>query len=128
MPRRIGATDPADLMAQTRAEMGLLRQLQQTRCVVPHPSRGGSSSYPVWAREEKIEKWYAGEATDVFLASLYCWEEPLHPHCQTGASARTTIVGVDMIHIVTFLTAHSNSTMDKMGAFIYNKGRGALFQ
>ena len=67
----IGATDPADLVAQAGAETGLSRQLQQTRRVMPHPSRGGSSGYPVWFREEQLEKWYAGEATDVSLASLY---------------------------------------------------------
>jgi hypothetical protein len=46
--------------------MGLLRQLQllqQTCRVLPHPREGGSSRYPVWFREEQLEKWYAGEAT-----------------------------------------------------------------
>jgi hypothetical protein len=76
--------------------------------------------------QEQLEKWYAGEATNVSLVSLYCWEEHLLPHRQTGNKARTTIVGVDMIHLVTFLIAHSDSTMDKMVAFIYNKG-GALY-
>ena len=38
----IGATDPADLVAQARAEMGLSRQLQQTRRELPHPRDGGS--------------------------------------------------------------------------------------
>jgi hypothetical protein len=122
----IGATDPADLVVQARAEMGLSLQLQQTRCVSPHPRKGGSSGYPVWVREEQLEKWYAGEATDVSLASLYRWEEHLLPHRQTGNRARTTIVGVDMIHLVNFLITHSNSTMIEMAAFIYNKG-GALY-
>ncbi len=36
------------------------------------------------------------------------------------------IMGVNMIHLVTFLIAHSNSTMDKMVAFIDNIG-GALY-
>jgi hypothetical protein len=31
-----------------------------------------------------------------------------------------------MIHLVTFLIAHSDSTMDEMVAFIYNKG-GSLY-
>jgi hypothetical protein len=122
----IGATDPADLVAQAQAEMGLLLQLQQTCRVLPHPSRGGSSGYPIWVRKEQLEKWYAGEATDVSLASLYHLEERLLPHHQTGNRARTAIVRVNMIHLVTFLIAHSNSTMDEMAAFIYNKG-GALY-
>jgi len=41
----IGATDSADLVAQARAEMGLSRQLQQTRHMLPHPREGGSSGY-----------------------------------------------------------------------------------
>jgi hypothetical protein len=43
----IGATDPADLVAQAWAETDLSRQLQQTCRLLPHPSKGGSSSYSV---------------------------------------------------------------------------------
>ena len=75
----LGAVDPANLRAQARAELGLSRELAQPRRVKPYPYRGGSSSYPIWAYEEQLEKWYAGEATNVFLASLYCWEERLFP-------------------------------------------------
>ena len=63
---------------------------------------------------------------------MVCWrgnrslEECRSPHHQTGAPARTAIVGVDMIHLATFLIAHSDSTRDEMAAFIYNKG-GALY-
>jgi hypothetical protein len=49
-----------------------------------------------------------------------------HPFRQTGAPACTTIVGVDMIHLVTFLVTHPDSTQDKMAAFVYNKG-GVLY-
>jgi hypothetical protein len=33
---------------------------------------------------------------------------------------------MDMIHLVTFLIAHPDSTQDEMAAFVYNKG-GALY-
>ncbi len=79
--------------------MGLSRQLQQTRRELPHPREEGFSGYPVWFRDEQLAKWYAGEATEVSLASLYCWEERRSPHHQTGTPARTAIVGVDMIHL-----------------------------
>ena len=79
--------------------MGLSRQLQQTRRELPYPWEGGFSGYPVWFRDEQLAKWYAGEATEVSLASLYCWEERRSPHRQTGVPARTAIVGVDMIHL-----------------------------
>jgi hypothetical protein len=59
----LGAVDPADLRAQARAELGLSRELAQPRRVKPHPCEGGSSGYPVWSREEQLEKWNAGEET-----------------------------------------------------------------
>jgi len=124
----IGATDSADLVAQVRVEMGLSRQLQQTRCKLPHPWEGGSSGYPAWFRNEQLANWYAGEATEVSLTSLYRWEKRRSPHRKTGTPTRTASVGVDMIHLATFLIAHSDSTVDEMAAFIYNEGGGALFQ
>ena len=59
----LGAVDPADLRAQACAELGLSRELAQPRRVKPHPCEGGSSGYPVWSREEQLEKWNAGEET-----------------------------------------------------------------
>ncbi len=56
----MSAVDPADVMAQARAELGLSRELAQPRRVEPHPRRGGSSGYPVWSREEQLKKWNAG--------------------------------------------------------------------
>ena len=53
----LGAVDPADLRAQARAELGF------TRRGCAHPREGGSSGYPVWSREEQLEKWNAGEET-----------------------------------------------------------------
>jgi hypothetical protein len=122
----LGDTDPANLSAQARAELGLRRQLEQHRCVPPPPSNGGSAGYPVWYRREQLQKWNEGGPTDVSRASLYHWADHPHPFRQNGGSARTTIVGVDMIHLVTFLIAHPDSTQDEMATFVYNKG-GALY-
>jgi hypothetical protein len=36
-----GATDPVDLQAHARAQLGLSRELEQARRVTPHPSLGG---------------------------------------------------------------------------------------
>ncbi len=57
---------------------------------------------------------------------LYRWSDRLHPFHQTGGPSRTTVVGVDMIHLVTFLFAYSDMTQDEMAAFIYNEG-GTLY-
>jgi hypothetical protein len=54
--------------------------------------------------------------------SLYGWFNCPHPHHQTGGPTHTTIVGVDMIHLVTFIIAHSDTTQDDIAAFIYNEG------
>ncbi len=59
-------------------------------------------------------------------ASLYRWADHPHPFHQTGGQARTIIVGMDMIHLVTFLVAHPDLTQDKMAAFVYNEG-GTLY-
>ncbi len=44
------------------------------------------------------------------------------PFCQTGNGPRTTIVGVDLLNLVTYITAWPDSTHDEMAAFIYNDG------
>ena len=51
----LGATDPADLEAKARAELGFSRQLEQPRRVAPHPFLGGTG-YTVWYREQQLEK------------------------------------------------------------------------
>jgi hypothetical protein len=85
----MSAVDPADVRAQACAELGLLRELAQPRCVELHPRQGGSSGYPVWSREEQLEKWNAGEETAASQASLYRWSGRIVPHRRTGNSAHT---------------------------------------
>jgi hypothetical protein len=109
----LGAVDPADLRAQARAELGLLRELAQ-----PRPREGGSSGYPVWSREEQLEKWNAGEETAASEASLYRWSDRLIRHRCTGNRARTQIVGTDLINLVVLLFAHSDATIDELAAHI----------
>ena len=83
----LGAVDPADLRAQARAELGLSRELAQSRRVAPHPRGGGSSGYPVWSRDEQLEEWNVGEETVASEASLYRWSDRLFPHRCTGNRA-----------------------------------------
>jgi hypothetical protein len=59
-----GATDPADLQARARAQLGLIWQLKQTRREMPHPCRGGRG-YDTWFRQEQLAKVAAGKAVDV---------------------------------------------------------------
>ena len=117
----IGATDPADLAARARAELGFSRQLEQPQRVAPFPHFGGGG-YPVWYREQQLERFNAGDAIDVSLSSIYRWNLRPEPFCQTGNGPWTSIVGADLLNLVTYLTAWPDATIDKMAAFIYNEG------
>jgi hypothetical protein len=67
----IGATDPADLEAQARAELGFSRRLEQPRRILPYPGRGGSGGYAMWYREQQLQRFKASEAIDVSQRSIY---------------------------------------------------------
>ena len=99
-----GATDPADLQAHACAQLGLSRQLKQTRHVARHPCLG-SRGYDAWFCKEQLAKAQAGEITNVSKLSLGRWRERLHPYRQMGNKAREQVVGVNMINLVTFLRA-----------------------
>jgi transposase len=118
----IGGTDPADLEARARVELGFSRLLEQPRCVAPPPRFGGSSRYPVWYRAIQSEKFHSGEKIQVSLSSIYRWDVCPGPYRQTGNRPRMTVVGVDLLNLVTYITASPDATLDEMAAFIYNKG------
>jgi len=63
----LGATDPANLEAQARAELGFSRRLEQPRRISPYPGFGGSGSggYPVWYRKQQLQRFNAREVIDV---------------------------------------------------------------
>lgn len=42
--------------------------------------------------------------------------------CPTGGSPQTQIVGLDILHIVTFLMAYPDATADEMIILLYNQG------
>jgi hypothetical protein len=118
----LGATDPADLEAHARAELGFSRRLEQHRRIVPYPGIGGSGGYAVWYREHQLQQFNAGEAINVSRKSIYRWANRLEPFRQTGNRERTTIVGVDLLCLVTYITAWPDATLDEMAVFIYNQG------
>ncbi len=67
----LGATDPANLKAQARAELGFSRQLEQPQRISPYPGLCGSSGYDVWYHEQQLQWFDAREAIDVSLAFIY---------------------------------------------------------
>jgi hypothetical protein len=110
----LGATDLADLEARARAELGFSRQLKQPRQIAPHPSLGGSSGYAVWHRDEQLERWDAGEVTDVSERSLFRWSRRLEPFRQTGNRERSQIIGTELLNLITYITAWPDATLDEM--------------
>ena len=122
----LGATDPADLQAQARAELGFSRQLEQPRRTSPHPRSAGSGGYPQWFREQQLQRFHAGEAIDVSLSSIYRWAIRIEPYRQTGNAERTQIRGVDLLNLVIYITAWPDATLDEMAVFMYNEG-GVLY-
>jgi hypothetical protein len=80
----------------------------------------------VWYREQQLQRFNAGEAIDVSRRSIYRWADRLEPSRLTGNRARARIVGVDILSLVTYITAWPDATLDEMAVFIYNKG-GSLY-
>jgi len=76
----------------------------------------------VWYREQQLQRFNAGEAIDVSRRSIYRWADCLGLFRQTGNRERMTIVGVDLLSLVTYITAWPDGTIDEMAVFIYNKG------
>lgn len=117
----LGATDPADIMAVARREMGFSRQLQTHMRTAPHPSNGGNA-FPTWYREQQLEKHQNGEDVDVSAISIWRWGSRLDAYRATGNRPRSQIVGDEQILLITFIMAYPDATQDEVSVFIYNEG------
>jgi hypothetical protein len=113
---------PANLDSQACVELGFSRRLKQPRLITPYPGLGESGGYAVWYRAQQLQRFNAGEAIDVSRRSVYQWADRLEPFHQTGNRARARIVGVDLLSLVTNITAWPDATLDEMAVFIYNEG------
>ena len=118
----IGATDPADLEAKAWAGLDFLRQLEQPRRVSPTPRIGGSCGYPVWYWEQQLKRFHTGEAIDVSSSSIILWDLCPEQFRQTGNGPWASIVGVDLLNLITYITTWPDSTIDETADFIYNEG------
>ena len=118
----LGATDPADIHAQARRELGLTRQVEQTRRVAPHPRGGGSTGYPTWFRLEEIQRHLNHEPTTASAASISRWQRRILPYRQTGNRDRSQLVGIELLDLATFIIAHPDAGIDEIAVYIYNQG------
>ena len=72
----------------------------------------------MWYHEQQLQRFNAGEAIDVSRRSIYRWADRLEPLRQTGNRERATIVGVDLLSLVTYITDWPDATLDEMAIFI----------
>ena len=78
----IGATDPTDLEAKARADLGFSWRLEQTCRISPPPSLGGSG-YALWYRQQQLERFHIGGPIEVSFLSIYRWVLRPEPFCMT---------------------------------------------
>jgi hypothetical protein len=119
--------DTTNHVAKAHAEVVFSRQLEQPRQVLPHPSHGGSSGFPVWYCELLLERFNSGEKINISQTSIYFWAACLKLHRQTGNRAWSQIISVNLLNLVICITAWPDATLDEMAAFIFNEGGGTLF-
>jgi hypothetical protein len=62
----------------------------------------------------------------VSQSSIFCWRRCLVNYPHTRNQARTTIIGVDLLHLAIYITAWLHATLDEMATFLWNEG-GGLF-
>ena len=120
----IGATDPANLMAQARRESGLSCQLEleQRWRTLPHLSKEDTTGYTTWYREEQLTKHQNNEPVEVSEASISRWNHHLNAHRWVGNCDHPKFVGINMINLVVSIIAHPDALLGEMAVSVYNIG------
>lgn len=113
--------DPANARAEARSKQGLSRELQQNRTDLPaDPSKGGSRGYPVWARQDDLQRLQTGLPTRASASSLRRWTNRITPYQQTGNKARQNLTRGDQLLMSIFLFAWPEAEADEVATYIYN--------
>ena len=76
----------------------------------------------MWYQEIQLEKFNMGEEIEVSLSSIYRWDVRPEPFRQTGNGPQMTVGGVNLLNLITYITAWPDASLDEMAAFIYNEG------
>ena len=120
------AINPNNMEAQARRKLRLSCQLQQPRRIPPPPSKGRSTGYPSWHRQDQLQKIQNNEEVKVSQATIYRWFERAESFRQTVNHERSTLVRFDLLNLVIFIIAQPDTSIDEIAAFIYNEG-GSLY-
>ena len=116
--------DPSDTRADARAKLGLTRELETTRAVLPDPSRGGTRGYPVHDRIYQLMRAAQGQDFRASASSIWRWQQRLLPFRMTGNKQRSSIVGIDQFLLAIAITIWPDLTLDEIGVFIFREGGG----
>ena len=101
-----------------RRNLGFKRLLEQPRSVPVNPSKGGSTGYPVWYRQQEIDLYSAGQPTTASKNSILHRKERLEPSRQTGNKESTILRGQHQILLSSYIFAHLEVTADEVATFI----------
>ena len=113
--------------ATLRRNLGFERLLEQPRSVPANPSKGGSTGYPVWYRQQEIDLYDAGQPTTASKNSILRWKERLEPFRQTGNKESTILRGQHQILLSSYIFAHLEATADEVATFIANASDGTIY-
>ena len=114
--------DPADKRAHARAKLGLTRELQAVRAVLPDPSRGGSRGYTVDDRLYQLTRVANGEDVRASARSIGRWQQRVLPFQMTGNKQRSTVVGIDQVLLAIAITIWPDLTLEEISVFIFTEG------
>lgn len=115
--------DPADSRAKARANLGLSRELEEERGILPDPSRGGARGYSLSQRVKELARIQAGDAPAfASMRSIYRWRQRLEPFRMTGHKQKTKLCGTDQILLTFYLQVYPDAESDEIAIYIFDNG------
>jgi hypothetical protein len=95
----------------------------------PHrPTRfSGCGGYPVWYCKQQLKRFHAGKVIDVSLSFVYQWDLCPEPFCQSGNGPWASIVGVNLLNLITYISLHVPPTPPLMRWLLLCSTRGVIY-
>jgi hypothetical protein len=86
----------------------------------PHPSKGGTTGYDKWYRQEQLARFHNGDDIEVSMASIYRWMQRVDPFRATGNHQAESIRGVEQLLMAIFLFAYPTASEDEISTVLYD--------